>query len=46
MKGGQVNIVQLDYVRNRPVNSQAAIKVNGVYKLSNNKFIKPNVSQL
>lgn len=40
LKGGQINIIQLNYLRRNPVQTVSAPKNSGVHKLSSNKYIK------
>lgn len=45
IKGRQINIIQLDYLRRQPVEQKSFPKSNDVSKLINPKWIKPVVSK-
>lgn len=46
LKGRQIDIIQLDYIRNRPAESYSAPKSETVKKLSNPKWVKINEKKL
>lgn len=44
LKGRQINIIQLDYIRNQPVQPHSAPKSENVKKLNNPKWIRVNTN--
>lgn len=46
IKGRQVNIIQLNFIRDKPADSQSGPKSDSVKKLSNSKWIKVDLNAL
>lgn len=44
LKGKQINIIQLNYIRDKPADSQSGPKSDNVKKLTNSKWIKVDLS--